>query len=592
MLPCLPSSFAIRRIVLAGTVVMLEAEATAAAAPCPACGVMSQQIHDRYDRHPTDLPWRGYPVRLILRVRRFRCRNQQCERATFAEDFGHTLPLRAQRTGDADSFLVQLAWMIGGEAGARLALTAGLSISPDTLLRLLRRSEHGDVATPRVLGVDDLTLRRGQTYATILVNLETSEPIDLLTGREAESLAQWLREHPGVEVIVRDRAEAYAEGARAGAPEAIQVADRFHLVKNASNAMDEMLQGRRRQITVAVPDPPPPTPSSKPPSARQQRMTALRAAGVARWEEVQRRHREGEGLRHIAREMGMSRVTVRRLIDTPIPPCNHIVHPRPGGLSSPLLQPYVSYLQDRWQDGCHNITQLFREIVEQGYSGSRSLLYTALHAWRGPRPPPEQRRRQKRRQFSVRWLCLRPPDQLKPEEQTALQQILDDDVDLAAGYRLLQRFREVITKRDVTALDLWLRDSQGPLIDVRLFSIRGVWTAHVVSLIVGFAMFGVFVLIPPLLELPASTGYGFGTTVTEAGLLLLPIVIAMVALGPVGGMLVRIQGAKLPMLLGGILLSTAFALPAIAHHHLWQIVVSEEPFLGINRQRHHRRRTR
>ena len=114
-----------------------------------------------------------------------------------------------------------------------------------------------------------------------------------------------------------------------------------------------------------------------------------------------------------------------------------------------------------------------------------------------------------------------------------------------------------------------------PLIDVRLFTIRGVWTAHVVSLIVGFAMFGVFVLIPPLLELPARTGYGFGTTVTEAGLLLLPIVIAMVALGPFGGMLVRTQGAKLPMLLGGILLAAAFALPAIAHDHLWQIVVAE-----------------
>ena len=159
-------------------------------------------------------------------------------------------------------------------------------------------------------------------------------------------------------------------------------------------------------------------------------------------------------------EVGISRVTVRRLIDTPIPPRNHIAHPRPGGLSSPSLPPYVSSLQDRWQDGCHNITQLFREIVEQGYGGSRSLLYTALHPWRPPRPPPKERRRQKTRRFSVRWLCLRPPDQLKPEEQSALQQILDDDADLAAGYRLLQRFRKVITDRDVVGLDTWLRDAQ------------------------------------------------------------------------------------------------------------------------------------
>ena len=454
------SSFAIRRIVLDGTAVTLEAEATTTTAACPACGIISQRIHDRYDRHPQDLPWRGCPVRLILRVRRFRCTNWACERATYAEGFGPSLRRRARRTADVQSFLVQLAWMVGGEAGARLALAAGLPVSPDTLLRLLQQDAHGDAATPRVLGVDDLALRRGQTYATILVNLETSEPIDLLSGRVAEPLAAWLREHPGVEVIVRDRSEAYAEGARAGAPDAIQVADRFHLVKNASAAMDELLQGRRRQIAVAVPDPPPPTPSAKPPSARQQRMADRRAARIARWEEVQRRHQEGEGLRHIARELGISRVTVRRLIDTPIPPRNRIVHPRPSGLTSPSLQPHVTYLQDRWQEGCSNITQLFREIVEQGYAGSRSLLYTALQTWRGPRSPPVQRRRQKSWRFSVRWLCLRPPDQLKPEEQTALQHILKEDADLAAGYRLLQRFRDVVAKRDVAALDPWLRDAQ------------------------------------------------------------------------------------------------------------------------------------
>jgi transposase len=348
--------------------------------------------------------------------------------------------------------------MVGGEAGARLALAAGLSISPDTLLRLLRRDGQLDAATLRVLGVDDLALRRGQTYATILVNLETSEPIDLLPGREAEPLAAWLREHPGVEVIVRDRAEAYAEGARAGAPDALQVADRFHLVKNASTALDEMLQGRRRQIAVSMPVPPP-TSSDKPPTPRHERMASRRAARIARWEEVQRRHAAGESLRGIASAMGINRRTVRRLVDTPLPPRNQIVHPRPCGLSSPSLQPYVSYLQDRWQEGCGNISQLYREIVDRGYGASRSLLYTALQAWRNPRAPPEQRRHKTRR-LAVRWLCLRPPEQLTPEERTALQQILADDADLAAGYRLLQRFRGVITTRSVAALDTWLHDAQ------------------------------------------------------------------------------------------------------------------------------------
>jgi transposase len=423
---------------------------------------MSQRVHDRYDRHPADLPWRGCPVRFILRVRRFRCTNSACQRATFAEGFGSALPKRAQRTADTQAFLFQLAWMMGGEAGARLARAAGVSVSPDTLLRLLRRGDHSEVETPRVLGVDDLALRRGQSYATILVNLERSEPIDLLPGREAEPLADWLRQHPGVEVIVRDRSEAYADGARAGAPDAVQVADRFHLVKNASTALDEMLLGRRRQIAVSLPEPqPPPTAAwAKPLSPRQQRIADRRAARVARWEEVQRRHECGESQRHIAQELGINRRTVHRLIETSIPPVKRITHPRPSGLSSPSLQPYVSYLQDRWQEGCSNILQLFREITEQGYEGSRSLLYTALQPWREPRPPPEQRRRQKTRRLSVRWLCLRPPGQLKPEEQTALRQILDEDTDLAAGYRLLQRFRDLIGERSVATLDVWLRDAQ------------------------------------------------------------------------------------------------------------------------------------
>src|SRR5947209_1143252 len=463
MPPLLPvSSFAIRRMVLDRTTITLEAEATTTSARCPTCGTVSHQIHDRYDRHPTDLPWRGCPVQLVLHVRRFRCANPQCARRTFAEDFAPILPRRCQRTADAHALLFHLAWMMGGEAGARLARAAGLPVSADTLLRLLRRRDHNEVETPRVLGVDDLALRRGQRYGTLLVNLETSEPIDLLAGREAETLAEWLREHPGVEVIVRDRSEAYAEGARAGAPNAVQVADRFHLVRNASAAMDELLQGHRRQIAVEIPEPPPPppaAPAAKPLSPTKQRMADRRAARIARWEEVQRRHKEGEGLRHIAREMGISRVTVRRLIDTPIPPRNRRIHPRPGGLSSPSLQPYVSYLQDRWQEGCHNITQLFREIVEQGYPGSRSLLSTALRGWRGPRPPPKERHRRKSRRFSVRWLFLRPPDQLNPDESLALQQVLEDPR-LAAGYDLLQRFRALIAGREVASLDTWLRDAQ------------------------------------------------------------------------------------------------------------------------------------
>ncbi|MDQ3854960.1 MAG: ISL3 family transposase [Chloroflexota bacterium] len=456
----LRSPLGIRRIVLEGTEVVLEAEGLAAAARCPDCGVESQVVHDRYRRRPCELPWRGRRVRLALTVRRFRCGNRTCGRATFAEDLGPTVERRARRTTEATALLRTVVRIAGGEAGARLATAYGLPVSGDTLLRLLRREELGPQETPRVLGVDDFALRRGKRYGTLLLNLETHRPVDLLEERTAEALAQWLREHPGVEVVARDRAEASAEGARLGAPEAVQVADRFHLSQNASAALVELLRGRRRRLEIQaeLSAPVPPAGALPALSPRKQMQAHRRAARIQRWETVRARHAAGESLRGIARDLGINRQTVRRLLETPEPPRNLIQRPRPGGLTSPSLQPYVSFLQDRWQQGCTNVSQLFREIGAQGYTGSRSLLYQALQAWRPPRSPARDKRRSRR--LSVRWLCLCPPEQLDPREHQALEGLLAEDPELAQGYDLLQRFRALLAARDTGALEAWLQDAQ------------------------------------------------------------------------------------------------------------------------------------
>jgi transposase len=462
----LTSSLLIQTIRWTGTEILLDASGAVDQSVCPTCGIASCYVHDHYVRRPHDVPWRGRCVRLNLVVRRFRCQNAACPRRTFAEDFGPALGRYAQYTAEAEAVLLRYGRTAGGEGGAVLAACTGLPASGDTLLRLLRRSAAAPAVIPRVLGVDEFSLARRHRYGTVLVNLETHEPIDLLNTHKAEPVAAWLRDHPGVEVFVRDRAGAFSDAARQGAPEAIQVADRFHIVHNASQALDELLRGRRRRIEHAVihAQPPPataPAVPERPLSKERLRSEAARQRRVGRWEMVRARHAAGESVSRIARELGMSRMTVRHLLRTP-EPAPPIVMPRPGGLRSPLLQPYVSYLQDRWQAGCTNFAQLTREIRALGYSGSGSLVSQALMPWRPPRLPrgSKPQRQRRKRSYSVRWLCLRPPAQLEPDEQVALDRVLAEDPEVARGYRLLQQFRQVVADRNVAALDYWLKAAE------------------------------------------------------------------------------------------------------------------------------------
>ena len=209
-------------------------------AECPACGMQSSGIHSWYQRKLTDLPWQGLSVVLTWRTRKFFCRHKDCKQKIFAERLPKVAASYARRTDRINLALRCIAFACGGEGGCRLADRLGMSISPDSLLREIRRTLIPQHPVPRVLGVDDWAFRKGQTYGTILIDMERGIPIDLLPDRDADTFKQWLQDHPGVEIISRDRGDCYVKGATEGAPQAVQVADRFHLTQNLREALSRL----------------------------------------------------------------------------------------------------------------------------------------------------------------------------------------------------------------------------------------------------------------------------------------------------------------------------------------------------------------
>ena len=324
--PLIPAGLLVQQILPSPDHVIIEARSGQHSAACPECGVPSERVHSLYGRTLGDLPWQGRAVTLRVRARRFRCLAPSCPRRTFAECLTGVASRSARRTERLGDLQRHLGLALGSEAGARLAERLAMPTSADTLLRMTVRvpkDAPAPTAAPRVLAVDDWAWRRGHHYGTVLVDLEHNRVVDLLPDRQAGTLAAWLRQHPGVEVVARDRAGAYAEGVRQGAPEAVQVADRWHLLRNLGMAVQALadrhssaVRSAARRVTdelaAAAAAMPPPPPPARALTAAKRASRASFDRRQARYEEAARLHVAGASISRIAALLGAERKTVRR----------------------------------------------------------------------------------------------------------------------------------------------------------------------------------------------------------------------------------------------------------------------------------------
>jgi transposase len=418
----------------------------------------------------------GRVVEIQLQSRRFRCGNAQCAQRIFTERLSEVVRPKARRTLRLGQSQLAIGFAVGGEPGSRLAHKLAMPVSGDTLLRMIRAAEFETPDAPRVVGIDDWAWRKGQRYGTIICDLERGRILDLLPDRNADTVAAWLECHPGIEIVARDRAGLYADGARRGAPEATQVADRWHLLNNLGEALRLAVGRHRKAVRAAGTDwsaelgdmKSAPQSPSETDAGRDDLRQLRRNERRDRYAEILHLRQAGLSPRQIAPRIGMNVRTVERWLAAGGEPEHH----RPP-VHSTCIDPFRDYLEQRLRDGQHNGALLWAEITQRGFEGSRATLYRWLSArLQKPEVEPAASRGRPPSRRACAWLLSEEPSALDDATQSFLRHLFEHAPELQTAGELARRFAALIRGDDELALEKWIADAAGTEMDALAKGIR------------------------------------------------------------------------------------------------------------------------
>ncbi|MBZ0260126.1 MAG: ISL3 family transposase [Hyphomicrobiales bacterium] len=454
ILPLIPGGFVVQGVDRTEDSIVVEVQSEARAATCPICGFLSRRIHSRYVRHVSDLPCSGRRVQLHVMTRRFVCDTPHCRRRIFAERFGDgVLPERSRRTTRLECIVHHLGLALGGRPAASFAKRLMLPVSNDTLLRVVRRRCRPRTEPLTVAGIDDWAFRRNHRYGTIVCDLGRRRIVTLLPDREIPTVEAWLRNHPEIGILSRDRGGGYGEAATRALPHAIQVADRWHLMENASTAFLDAVRKSMRLIRSAI-------------GATVINPELLTCAERLQYEGFLRREetnaailalaKDGIPIKQIVRRTGHSRKLVRQIIRGER---TDIFRTRQCSIDAQL-----PFLNAQWASGCHNGAELWRRLRGQGFRGSSRVVSEWATRRRRAEKATDQQLQRVPSARTIARLMTTARDHLSKSDTVTIAAIEAGVPILVQARTLIERFHTMIRKRAETELDPWITEARASLL--------------------------------------------------------------------------------------------------------------------------------